>query len=264
MTGARVLGAAKARLRVAGGLFEGALVAASGMVLTAWFTYPLVFRMDRLGRPDTPDGQFSIWNVAWVARTLVGDPLHVFDANIFYPHRGTLAFSEANLGAGVLAIPAYLVTRNAFAAHNFSVVMALTLSIVTSYYLVRYVTGSRGAAAVCGVLYAFCPFVFARTAHIQLQMIFPLPLCLLAMHRFVDAQTAGRTVALGVALAIQALFCGYFGVLSGLLVALGVVCYAITGGLWRRPRYWVASAVAAGVAILLVLPFFLLCNREHR
>jgi hypothetical protein len=47
-----------------------------------------------LSRVDNADGQFGIWNVAWVARTLVVDPLHVFDANIFYPHRGTLAYSE--------------------------------------------------------------------------------------------------------------------------------------------------------------------------
>jgi hypothetical protein len=44
----------------------------------------------------------AIWNVAWVARTLVTDPLHVFDANIFYPHRQTLSYSESNLGAGIL------------------------------------------------------------------------------------------------------------------------------------------------------------------
>ena len=56
-----------------------------------------------VGRVDNGDGQLSIWNVAWVARTLAVDPLHVFDANIFYPHRNTLAYSENNLGAGVLA-----------------------------------------------------------------------------------------------------------------------------------------------------------------
>jgi len=264
MTGSGAPRAARARHRVAGGLIEWALVTVSGIILTTWFTYPLVFRMDRLGRTDSADGQFSIWNVAWVARTVVADPLQLFDANIFYPHRGALAFSEANLGAGLLAVPAYWVTRNAFTAHNFSVVVAFTLSVVASYYLVRYVTNSRGAAAVSCVLYAFCPFVFARTAHIQLQMVFPLPLCLLAMHRFVDAQTAGRTVLLGVALAVQAAFSAYFAVLAGLLVALGVVYYGAIGGRWRRRRYWVASTVAAGVALLLVLPLFLPYVRLQR
>ena len=46
----------------------------------------------------------------WPARSS-SDPLHVFDANIFYPHRWTLAYSEANLGAGALAAPVYWLDR---------------------------------------------------------------------------------------------------------------------------------------------------------
>ena len=37
---------------------------------------------------------FEAAAVAWVARTLVVDPINVYDANIFYPHRGTLAYSS--------------------------------------------------------------------------------------------------------------------------------------------------------------------------
>ncbi len=62
-----------------------ALVAARALLATVVLTWPLAFRMGHVGRVNNGDGQFSIWNVAWVARTLVVDPLHVFDANIFYP-----------------------------------------------------------------------------------------------------------------------------------------------------------------------------------
>ena len=103
-------------------------------------------------RVDNADGQFSIWNVAWVARTLVVDPLHVFDANIFYPHRWTLAYSETNLGAGILAIPVYWLTRNPYAAHNFVFLLSFVLSGTGTYYLVRYLAGDRRAAAVAGLL----------------------------------------------------------------------------------------------------------------
>ena len=72
---------------------------AAAAALTVVLTYPIAFHLGQVGRVDNGDGQLSIWNVAWVARTLVADPLHVFDANIFYPHTGTLAYSEANLGA---------------------------------------------------------------------------------------------------------------------------------------------------------------------
>jgi len=106
---------------------------------------------------------------------MVVDPRHVFDANIFYPHRGTLAYSENNLGAGALAIPMYWATRNPYAAHNFVMLLAFVLSAAGMYYLVRYLTGDRRAAAISAIGFAFCPFVFAHTAHIQLLMTAGLP-----------------------------------------------------------------------------------------
>src|SRR5947208_14955628 len=127
--------------------WEFLAVLAGAAMLTIALTYPLVFRPGSIGRIDSGDGQFSIWNVAWVARTLVVDPRHVFDANIFYPHRGTLAYSESNLGAGALAIPAYWTTKNAYAAHNVALLMAFLLTAIGTYYLVRYLTGDRGGAA---------------------------------------------------------------------------------------------------------------------
>ena len=109
-------------------LRELALVLAGATLLTIVMTWPLAAKMGHLGRVDNGDGQFSIWNVAWVARTLVVDPAHVFDANIFYPHKRTLAYSESNLGAGALAIPVYWATRNPFAALNFVVLLSFVLA----------------------------------------------------------------------------------------------------------------------------------------
>src|SRR3954471_3691806 len=149
------LGEARARHRAAREV-AGVVVAAA--LLTAALSYPLAFRMGSIGRVDNGDGQFSIWNVAWVARTLVVDPRHVFDSNIFYPHRGTLAFSESNLGAGALAIPAYWLTRNPYAALNSAMLLGFLLSATGIYSLVRYLTNDRRAAAVAAIGFAFCPF----------------------------------------------------------------------------------------------------------
>ncbi len=51
----------------------------------------------------------------------------------------------------------------------------------------RRLTGDGGAAATASILFAFCPYVFAHTAHIQLLMVAGIPLSLLAFHRLVDA-----------------------------------------------------------------------------
>ena len=187
----------------AGGLREVGLVLLASAILTAALTYPTAFKLGHVGRVDNGDGKLSIWNVAWVARTLVVDPLHVFDANIFYPHRGTLAYSENNLGAGALAVPVYWATRNPYAAHNFALLMAFVLSATGAYYLVRHLTGDRRAAAISAISFAFCPFVFAHTAHIQLLMTAGLPFSLLAFHRMADKPGVGRGAALGLAVVPQ-------------------------------------------------------------
>src|SRR5262245_7489247 len=66
---------------------EFAGVVAGFVLLTSLLTYPLVFHLGTLVyRPGNGDGQFSIWIVTWVAQALTHDPLHLADANIFYPH----------------------------------------------------------------------------------------------------------------------------------------------------------------------------------
>lgn len=241
----------------AGGLKELGLVLLAAALLTAALTYPTAFRMGQVGRVDNGDGKLSIWNVAWVARTLVVDPLHVFDANIFHPHRGTLAYSENNLGAGVLAIPVYWATRNPYAAHNAAMLLAFVLSAAGAYYLVRYLTDDRRAAAISAIGFAFCPFMFAHTAHIQLLMTAGLPFSLLAFHRMADTPTAGRGAVLGAVMAAQAICCGYYGVFVFLMVGFALAVVATTRGLWLSRRYWLAIAVAAVVSIVLVSPAFL-------
>jgi hypothetical protein len=239
-----------------GGGLELAAVLAVGVVLTVALTYPLAFKIGSVGRVDNGDGQFSIWNVAWVARTLVVDPLHVYDANIFYPHRWTLAYSESNLGAGVLAVPAYWITRNPYFAHNFVVLLAFLLTATGTYYLVRYLTGDRRAATVSAICFAFCPHVFGHLPHIQALMAAGLPFCMLAFHRLADRPTPGRGVVLGLVMAAQAISSGYYGVFVMLMVGFAVFVMAMTRRLWADRRYWAAIAIAAAVAILVVGPLF--------
>ena len=82
--------------------------------LTCVMTYPQVLHLADAVHDDG-DPLLNTWALAWVAHQLPRAPARLFDANIFYPHRDTLAYSESNLGAGALAIPAYWATRNPFA-----------------------------------------------------------------------------------------------------------------------------------------------------
>jgi hypothetical protein len=238
------------------GVLEGMVVVSVAAILAAVMTYPLAFGLGTLGRVDTSDGQFSIWNVAWVAHALLTNPSHLYDANIFHPHAGTLAYAEANIAAGALAVPAYWLTQNAYAAHNSVVLFSFILSAAGMYYLARYLTGSRPAAAVAAVLFAFCPYIYARTAHIQLLMTAGLPFSLLAAHRMLDRPRPGRAVTLGLVLVATALGCGYYGVFAGVTVGFACLFYLAARNSWRNGEFYVAVACAAAVALLVVWPFY--------
>jgi hypothetical protein len=239
------------------GAVEATLVVLAATALTIAATYPVAFQIDRLGRINTDDGRWSIWVVSWVAHSLTTRPLEVFHANIFYPHRYALAFSEANLGAGLLGAPVWLVTKNPYATHNVAFLAAFITAAAGAYYLARYLTGDRHAAVVAGILFGFCPFIFARTAHVQLLFIGGLPFCMLAFHRLVDAPSVARSVTLGVLLWATAMTCAYYGIFAALMVSLGTLVYAVSRRLWTSANYWIGIGLAAFTSVGLTVPFFM-------
>lgn len=247
------------------GLREAVLVTVGFAVLTAALTAPLAFRLGAVAyRISNGDGQFSVWNTAWVARALVRQPLHVFDANIFYPHQGTLAYSEANLGSGALAAPVYWATGNVYAAHGFVVLLSFLLSAIGAYYLVRHLTGDRVAAACAGVAFGFCPHVFAHLLHIQLLWLAGLPWTLLAFHRLVDAPGPARGTALGLAMTATLYLCAYYAVFLVLVVAVFTIWLAVWRRLWTSQAFWTALLTAATVSVVTALPLLLAYVRFQR
>lgn len=234
---------------------ECLLVALGFVVMTLIVLRPLPWHLSTLVyNPENNDGQFSVWNIAWVARALFRDPLHVLDANIFYPHRWTLAYSELNLMAGALASPVYWFTGSPYAAHNFVLLLSFVLSGTSMYFLCREVSGSRLASIPAAIAFAYCPHLFAHLPHIQLLMTAGLPVSLLALHHLVEQPAPRRGVALGVAMAAQAYACAYYSIFVLLMVGFGVLVLAALRGHWSNRAYWTAVATGAAVSITLSLP----------
>jgi hypothetical protein len=239
------------------GSVEATAVVLGALVLACVFTYPYVVQFTDAGRLDTNDGRWSIWVVSWVAHALTTDPWQVFRANIFYPHANALAFSEGNLVEGLIGAPIWALTKNPYTTHNFVFLFAFAQSFVATYYLVRHLTGNRRAAVLAGIMFAYCPFAFARQAHIQLLMVGFLPWVMLAWHRFLDRSTIARAIELGVVMSLTGLACAYYGIFSGGMIAFASIWFAITRRLWKDARYVTGVATAAVVSVGLVAPFFL-------
>jgi hypothetical protein len=182
------------------------------------------------------------------------DPRHVFDANIFYPHRGTLFYSETNLAAGALGVPVYWVTHNAFATYNSVVILSFVLAGIGAYALVQYLTGSWQAAIAPAICFAFCPRAFSHLLQIHHLMTAGVPFALLALHRLVDAPSLARGAWLGTAMGVGAYACGYYAVFTVMSVSFGLIWMATSRQLWRSRRYWMAVGLAAALAIAIAAP----------
>lgn len=249
---------AAASLRAAPSVIPLLRAVCVGAGLVFILTAPTLTHLTTVGRLDTNDGRWSIWNIAWVAHAMLTSPASLLDANIFHPHTGTLAYSEMNLVAGALAVPWYALTGDPLAALNGSAATGLLLAFVLMWALVRRLSGSDGAGLVAATAFTFSPFVSARTPHIQLLMVFVFPLVLLAFHRLAERPGVWRGTQLGAALAIAALACGYYGLFAGCV--LGVVSLMFAQG---SRAYWFGQIAALVTTAAIVAPIFVVFSRAR-
>jgi hypothetical protein len=107
---------------------------------------------------DHGDPLLSIWRVSWIAHVLPGDVRHLFDTNIFHPHPRTLAYSDATLLEGLIALPLLWANANPVLVYNLLLLGGIVSSGVGMFVLVRHLTGSVDAALVSAAIFTLAPY----------------------------------------------------------------------------------------------------------
>ena len=102
-----------------------------------------------LCRNDNGDAQLNEWILAWVAHQLPRAPAHLFDANIFYPTRNTLAFSEPLIVPAIMGAPLHWLGASPVLAYNVVLLLGFTLTACATFALVYDWTRDRSARTVC-------------------------------------------------------------------------------------------------------------------
>jgi hypothetical protein len=213
-------------------------------------TWPQAVRLASVN--DFGDPLLNSWALAWVAHALVSAPGHGFDANIFYPERRTLAYSEALLAPGVLLAPLAWLGADPIAVHNLLLLLGDVLSGLAVYALVRRLTRHDGAALVAGVIFAIYPYRIEEYPKVQLQLLIGWPLALLAAHQLLERASTRGAVAFAAAVALQAYSCMYYGVMGVAFVSVVIgLSIVMTPAARRGPamRQLVAAAIAAAVLV---------------
>ena len=191
-------------------------------LLTVLMTWPQA-RVIRTEATPHQDVYFNMWRVEWFAHALATAPSRLFDANIFYPEPDTLAMSDAMVVEGMAAAPFVWMGVRAVLLHNLLLLGAIALSGAAMFALARYLTGSRAAGIVAGIVFAFGPYRFEHIMHMEMQWTMWMPLAFLALHRLYDTGRMKYGLALGGCLALQVLSSIYYGIFLGVLIGLAAL-----------------------------------------
>jgi Bacterial membrane protein YfhO len=231
------------------------LLSASALLvaLTVLLTWPQVLHLGtKVAAHDDP--LFSIWRLAWVAHVLPTHPQHVFDANIFYPHVRTLAYSDAMLFEAVLAAPWLWAHVNPILVYNVLLLAGIVSSGIGMFVLARHLTGDLDAALVSAVVFTLVPYRIEHFMHLELQWTVWMPLALWAVHRTFEEGSVRCGLLTGLLLWLQMVSCVYYGAFLGVIVvALAMLLMMAQPRLARGAI--VPLALGVLVAAVLTLPY---------
>jgi hypothetical protein len=162
------------------------------------------------GLPEADDAMFSVWRLAWIAHQLPIAPEQLFDANIFWPEKNTLTYSDAMLLPALIGLPMIRLGMHPVVVHNVLLLGAFVLAAYSASRLMRAFTESVPARVIAGTIFAFAPYCFAHITHFELLWTAFIPMALLALLRALEQPSAARGARLGAAVGLQGLCSLYY------------------------------------------------------
>lgn len=192
------------------------------LALTLALAYPIALQPAGRVIAGGPDTELFLWTFAWNTHAMATDPLSIFDANIYYPERRTLAYSENLIGSSLLAAPILWISDNPVLGLNAVALLSCVLCGLGAYVLGRRLGLHTPAALLCGLIFAFSPPRFFRITQLHLTTVQWIPFALASLHAYLDG---GRRRDLRLAtffFTLQALTSGH----GAVFLLVGFLCIA--------------------------------------
>jgi hypothetical protein len=225
-------------------------------VLTIIVTWPQARNLAH-GVTDFGDPLHFAWTLAWIAHAIVKSPGRLFDTNVLFPERYTLAYSETLVLPGVLFAPLLWLGADPILAQNLLVLLSYVACGLATFVLVRALTRDDAGALVAGAIFAIHPYRIEAYPKVPLQLIVWIPLALWALHRLFT-KPGWRIAALtGALLGAQWYTSVTYAIYGAIFVAIVGVVLLIAAPASQR---WLAlrqCALAMGIAAVLAVPIAL-------
>src|SRR4051794_31408143 len=236
------------------------------VLLAVVHTWPLALHPGRYSRNDNADTQLNEWILAWVAHQLPRAPLHLFEANIFYPAHDSLAFSEPLIVPALIGAPLAWTGSSPVLVYNLVLIAGFALTAFAAFLLVDRWTGSWAAGMLAGSAFAFNTHTLTRLPHVQGIHIYGLPLALLAADRLFRDGSKKAAAALVAALVLAAYTSGYLIVFAAVMLGIAALFHARGWAAdWRRvaPGLLLAAVASALALLPIYLPYRRAAIEQH-
>ena len=223
--------------------------AVGGVTTAVLMHWPLPLYIGRDVPRDLGDPLPQAWQVAWDGHALLHQPLDFFQANVFWPLRNSLAFSDALVGYAPFGVvgsgPGAAVAR-----YGLLFLFAYALAFFGAYLLARELGAGVVGSWVAGAAFAYAPWRLEQDGHLHVLSSGGIPLALFLLVRGYRRGSA-RLVVGGWLVAAWQLSLGFsLGLqLAYLLLVLGAGLLAFG---WRPDRRLLVATAAGGAAFLLV------------
>ncbi|MCX7943808.1 MAG: hypothetical protein N2746_04805, partial [Deltaproteobacteria bacterium] len=136
------------------------------LVFTIIITYPLITDLTNHIPADLGDPLLNVWTLWWNLEKITNlDFTNYFDANVMFPYKKSLAFSEHLVGEAILGLPFYLVKKNPVFVYNILYILSFVVAGLGMFLLAYFITKSFPAAFIAGFIYAFAPHRINQAGH---------------------------------------------------------------------------------------------------
>lgn len=227
--------------------------------LTIVMTYPLFFKINNHIAAFFSTDEISVWYFWWLKYANIHSIPSSFSHLVGAPFGSDLSVVERIYPVCILMRKLLVIPFNEFTAWNFEILLGFILSAFFVYLTTRYLVKKRTAAFFSGIVFAFCPYHFARAwQHIGLSETQWLALFIFSILRLKEKINKWNILFAFLTLYFAFSFDLYYAYFS-LIIALIFIIYTLLKEQNKSFRliFWIAVISLANLSFLAfgLMPF---------
>jgi hypothetical protein len=223
-------------------------------ILSIIMTWPLTAQLGTHIPSEGQDHLVHLWTYWWLKKALLTGQNPFYTTLLYYPNGVSLTTHNIAWLNFAFWLPMQALIGDITAATVMYLVV-FTLNGFAMYLLAYEWIRSTPAAFISGLIYGFWPYVVSPGGHVNMIVLFWLPLCLLFLKRTFDDKRPRDAALSGVFLAIGGITRWQLLILSSFIIGLYIVYRLARDASCRTKKIAGQLVIVALVAFIIMAPF---------